>query len=286
MKNTILFGALLSILCAQTQAETQATTSTAANTSTPATQPATQGTQPATPIQAQPTTTSAPAQAATINCDYKIPASTKVIDQSLILNWSEKATAQAFNFDPTQLDNQMNSLKNCFTDPGWTGFNNALQKSGNIEAIKGQKLTVSSQVDGQATMDEVKDNQWKLTLPLQVVYQNDKEKVTQLLTIKLTVGRKINGDLGITQMIATPRANTAQTNNSTAPVSTTTNTNTKAATPSNDTTKAPVTTIPNNMPTTPSTGAPTIANPSAQPGNTPNNAPVNPQPNTTTSPNS
>ena len=41
-------------------------------------------------------------------------------------------------------------------------------------------------------------------MPLQVVYQNDKEKVSQSLTIDLTVNRKINGDLGITQIIATP----------------------------------------------------------------------------------
>ena len=69
-------------------------------------------------------------------------------------------------------------------------------------------------MNGAAQVTENKDNQWKITLPLQVVYQNDKEKVTQLLQVDLTVGRKPSGDLGITQMIATPRTldNTMQNN--------------------------------------------------------------------------
>ena len=210
MKNTIVWGALFTLLYAQAQAETQP----AAITTTPATSTIAPA-QPATPTVA-PTETSQPAAA--INCDYKIAASTKTIDQSIVLTWSEKATTQAFDLDPTNLDTQMKSLENCFTEQGWTGFSTALQKSGNLDSIKSQNLTVSSQIDGQATMDEAKDNQWKLTLPLQVVYQNDKEKVTQLLTIKLTVSRKVSGDLGITQMIATPRVSAAtQANTTTAP---------------------------------------------------------------------
>ena len=286
MKNTILFGALVTLICAQAQAEPQTTTTT--TTTTPATQPAAQVTQPPTAVQAQPATSTAPpSQLAVINCDYKIPASTKVIDQTLVLNWSEKATTQAFDFTPAKLDEQIKTLQNCFTEQGWNGFNTALKQSGNMESIKTQNLTVSSQLDGQASMDEAKDNQWKLTLPLQVVYQNDKEKVTQLLSIKLSVSRKINGDLGITQMVATPRTNsTAQTSTSTTPppVSTSTQTNTPAVTPPNDTSKAPTTVNPSGTPTTPTAGAPSIGDPSAQPGNTAP-TPVEPQPATTTTPN-
>lgn len=152
-------------------------------------------------IGAQPQAQKAPV----INCHYKIPETTKNIEQSLVLAWSEKAVIQVFNFDPIDLDTQMQELKNCFTDQGWIGFSSALEKSGNLEAIKTQKLTVSSHLDGQAEVTEIKNNQWKITLPLQVIYQNDKEKVAQLLRVNLTVGRKINGDLGIVQMIATSR---------------------------------------------------------------------------------
>ena len=176
--------------------------------------------------------------ASTINCDYKIPADTKSISPSLVLDWSEKATTQAFDFTPATLDAQMDKLKSCFTDQGWISFNTALQKSGNIEAIKNQKLTVSSQIDGQAQVVDAKENQWKITLPLQVVYQNEKEKVTQLLTVSLTVGRKVNGDLGITQMIAAPRTNTNNTQSTPAPhteatPATNTNTNSNTTAPVN-----------------------------------------------------
>jgi hypothetical protein len=247
MKNTILCGAILTVLCAQAQADTNETMGQANSNSvtTPVPQPAMNSTQPMMPVQAQPATAT-PAQVATppaINCDYKIDATVKTIDQALVLTWSEKATTQAFDFDPTAVDAQMQKLQTCFTDQGWTGFNTALQKSGNLEAIKSQHLTVSSQIDGHVQMEEAKDNQWKVALPIQVVYQNEKEKVTQLLNIQLMVGRKTNGDLGITQMIATPRPSAAEQNTST--------TSTAPMTTPGDNTNAPVTTTPPADSTTP-----------------------------------
>jgi hypothetical protein len=256
MKKTMLWGALFTLICTQVQAEV---------TQQPA-QPQAPGTvsapvsnqeapiqaipnvQPGQPAQLQPTnqqpvqniqntqqTPAAQPQAApVINCDYKVPTGTKTIDQGLVITWSEKAITQAFEFDPMSVDTQVQKLKACFTEQGWSGFNSALEKSGNVEAIKTQKLTVSSQVDGQVQVTEAKDNQWKITVPLHVVYQNEKEKVTQLLTISLTVNRKVNGDLGIAQMIATPRtvASPQQPVNAAAPTQ-----------PSNVNIAAPATTV-------------------------------------------
>ena len=154
------------------------------------------------PVTAKPTTavtTPQPTQA--INCQYRIPAETTSIEETLISNWAKKAVVQSFEFTPTKVDDELVILKACYTDQGWQGFNDALQKSGNISAIKTQQLTVSSQVDGEVKITPVKDNQWKVTVPIQVVYQNDKNKMTQLLAIDLLIGRKISGDLGIMQMI-------------------------------------------------------------------------------------
>lgn len=142
---------------------------------------------------------------AVINCDYKIPAETKNIEQSLVMNWAKKAVVQSFDFNPDAIDSQVQQLKSCFTDQGWQGFNAALQKSGNIDAIKSQKLKVTSQVDGEAKIIQAKDNQWEINIPLQVIYQNSKEKVTQLLEVNLSVGRKITGDLGVDKLVATSR---------------------------------------------------------------------------------
>lgn len=197
MKKTILATTLLATLSTLASADnvappvtsTTVTPSATTTTTTTTTAPAT------TPAQ----------QPVVINCKYHIPAETTTIDQSLISTWAGKAAVQSFDFNPAAIDTELTELKNCYTDQGWQGFNEALQKSGNIEAIKSQHLTVSSLVDGEVKIIPVKDNQWKATVPLQVVYQNDKEKLTQLLTLDLLIGRKISGDLGIMQMIAIPR---------------------------------------------------------------------------------
>lgn len=206
MKNTILWSALFTLIGTQIHAE-----------QTPAVTPS-----PIPSVQ----TTNAPAPTPTpvISCEYKIPAQIKKVDQSVVMAWAQKAVIQAFSFDPNTLDMQIQKLQPCFTEQGWAGFNSALQKSGNLEAIKSQKLVVSSRIDGQAFINEVKDNQWKLTLPLVVVYQNEKEKVSQLLSVDLTVNRKPNGDLGIIQMIALPRG-TVTTTKPPKPVSNPENTN-------------------------------------------------------------
>lgn len=198
---------------------TQPTTSGTPQPTTPgATQPTTSGypqstTQPAVQPENQNTTTqpvtvtqpSAAVAPTNLDCNYKIPATTTTIEEALVSKWAENAAEQAFDFDFNTIDTQLSALKNCFTDQGWQSFNDALQKSGNLNAIRTEKLTVSSMVDGTPTVTAIKDNQWKVTLPLQVVYQNEKEKLNQPLTLSLIVGRKITGDLGIMQMIAMPR---------------------------------------------------------------------------------
>jgi hypothetical protein len=284
MKKTMLWGALFTIICSQVQAEVsqqpvQVPSPDSVKTPVVDVQPINQAPAdsqavpvPAEPITLQPvpitpavqpaplSTSVQPLPAPVINCEYKIPAQTKVIDQTLVLSWSEKAVTQAFDFDSANVDNQMLKLKECFTDQGWAGFNTALLKSGNIEAIKTQKLTVSSQVDGQTQIIEAKDNQWKITMPLQVVYQNDKEKVTQLLNVNVTIGRKISGDLGMIQMIANPRpaAVLVPTNHPTTPNSTDQTTPANPVTPPTTTNLPPTgDQVPSNK-TTPAT--PVITN--------------------------
>ena len=169
------------------------TTSTVTTTPTPAPAPA-----PA-PAETAITPTSA------LNCNYHIPANNAKLDTNLVLQWAQKATQQTFTLDPSTVDVELTDLKACYTDQGWQSFSDALKKSGNLDAIKQQKLNVSSLIDGQATITQNKDNQWKVIIPIQVVYQNSKEKIVQSLTINLIVSRKVSGDLGIIQIVAIPR---------------------------------------------------------------------------------
>jgi hypothetical protein len=144
-----------------------------------------------------------------INCGYSIPATTTHIEQSIVMKWAESATQQSFNFNHATIDEQLKSLKSCYTEQGWQSFTDALQKSGNRKTIENQKLTVTSIIKGKTIVTDAKDNQWKVSLPIEVTYKNDKETMSQVLNIDLIVGRKTSGDLGIMQMIASPNQNTS-----------------------------------------------------------------------------
>lgn len=148
---------------------------------------------------------SAPLSPPSINCNYHIPAETTKIEQTIVLQWAKKAAQQSFELDHKNVEQQLANLKACYTDQGWQGFNDALQKSGNLNAIKTQQLVVNSNISGETKINEVKDNQWKVSLPMQVIYQNGQDKLTQALTVNVVVGRKMSGDLGIMQLIAMPQ---------------------------------------------------------------------------------
>lgn len=192
MKKQLVTTALSSLLCFSVHAD---------NTLQPAPTASTTQTMQA-PTTAESTAPAAPQPLPIMNCDYPIPASTAIIDQSIISSWAEKAALQTFDFNPTSIDTQLEKLKTCFTDQGWQGYHDALDKSGNINSIKTQQLTVSSHIDGAIKVNPVKENQWKVTLPMTVIYQNDKENMTQHLFVDLLIGRKTSGNLGIMQVIA------------------------------------------------------------------------------------
>lgn len=266
MKNTLLWSAIFTLISTPMHADIVQQVPAP----TPPAQTTTNPPQPASAIKPDvnvPAVTLPFPPKPTINCEYKFPQDVKQIDQTLVISWSEKAVVQAFSFDPNTLDMQLEKLQKCFTDQGWISFTNALQKSGNRDAIKAQRLTVSSQLDGQVQVKESKENQWKINLPLQVVYQNDKEKVTQLLNIDLTVSRKTNGDLGITQMIAEAKE-AAPINAPENKIQVTPDSNDNATPPASKSPTATTTPTPSESPPNQSE-APTAPEASPQPSGTP-----------------
>lgn len=140
-----------------------------------------------------------------INCNYSIPANIQTIDTTVLETWAQAALIQSFEFNAADLDTQLEQLKPCFTTQGFESFYTALKTSGNIDAIKEKKLTVTSQVDGKINITLIQDNQWKVLIPLKVSYQSNEQTITQRLLVELIVGRRAAGNLGIMQVIATPR---------------------------------------------------------------------------------
>lgn len=130
MNRTMVYTVSLTLFCASAHANvTPASAATppaaVSATTTPATVPAnaapaviTPAAQPSAPV-AQP--------APVINCQYRISAETRQIEQPLLITWTEKATVQSFDFNPATMEEQLAQLKDCFTEQGWQGFNDALQ---------------------------------------------------------------------------------------------------------------------------------------------------------------
>ena len=140
-----------------------------------------------------------------IDCLYHLQ--TPISDNELSL-WAQYAALKSFEYSFDKLDDQLQKLKLCFTDQGWTGFHEALQQSGNLSIIKSQRLTVSSQVSGDPIINKIKENQWSISLPLSVVYQNTQEKFTQSLSVTLVITKKTATELGVVQLIATVKPET------------------------------------------------------------------------------
>lgn len=203
MKKMILGSAIVVSLMNGAYAEDTSTTTTV-QTPTTSEQTTPSQTTVTTTIKSEASTAStSTTNTNTMNCDYKIPAKT-MVEKPMVAAWAKNAITQTFTFSAPTLETQLSALKNCFTDQGWQGFNVALQKSGNLDAIKSQQLMVSSLLQGEPVFIEEKDNQWRVSAPIQVVYQNTKEKITQKLEVTLLIARKPSGDLGIVQMIAEP----------------------------------------------------------------------------------
>lgn len=191
---------------ADTAAPTAETTT--AVTPTPVAETPTPVADPANPPVEATTVTPTPVAPAptpqVVNCDYKL-ADDATVDQPLLSTWAERAAVQSFTFKPSDLETELTALQKCYTGPGWKAFNEALKTSGNLEAIRSNNLTVSSEISGTAKVDNVKDNQWKVSVPLKVTYQNQEKQLLQALDVDLLIAREKSGKLGIMQVIAVPK---------------------------------------------------------------------------------
>ena len=158
---------------------------------------------PTTESAAKPATDAAkPAAPDVIDCEYKVTMPIEQLPSATLLKWSENAALETFSLNYKSLDNQLSKIKSCFTKQGWESFNQALKKSGNLDAIKKQQLSMSAKVDGKPEITDQQEKSWKVTIPLAVTYQNSQKQMVQKLIIDLMVGVKISGDLGINQVVA------------------------------------------------------------------------------------
>jgi hypothetical protein len=146
----------------------------------------------------------APPAPAVINCQYQLPEDTTSVEQALITTWAKKALVQSFQFAPENMNTELEALKSCYTDQGWKAFNEALKTSGNLEAIRSNNLNVTSKIAGEIHVENIKDKQWKVSMPLKVTYENKEKHLLQTLNVDLLIALKKSGSFGIMQVIAAP----------------------------------------------------------------------------------
>lgn len=156
-------------------------------------------------VASNPAPVAAPINHTPVDCLYQL-SSTAPISEKELAAWAQLAVVKSFNYSFDTLESQLQKLKACYTEQGWLGFNDALKQSGNLAAIKTQQLTVSCEIEGKLKVNPFKNNQWKITVPLKVVYQNTQEKLTQRLFVEMIVAKKSATQLGIVQIIAEPKS--------------------------------------------------------------------------------
>lgn len=153
----------------------------------------------------EPASETIPSAPAVINCQYQLSQDAKSVDSKILTTWAKQALIQSFQFVPERINKELEALKSCYTEQGWQAFNDALATSGNLEAIRSNNLNVTSKIDGKIQFENIKEKQWKVSMPLKVTYQNKEKKLLQALNVDLRIALQKSGTLGIMQVIAVPQ---------------------------------------------------------------------------------
>jgi len=146
---------------------------------------------------------------AAVDCQQTFPDVAQITPE-VLTEWAKFAAIGAYHFDHQNPQQQLDSVKACFTDAGWKSFQDALQQSNNLQVVTNEKLKVTSQIKNETMISilPVQPNTWKIQVPLSVKYENESRHLDQQLTADLLVESHANSEgqlkLGITQFITKP----------------------------------------------------------------------------------
>lgn len=122
-----------------------------------------------------------------------------------VQKFAELAALKSFTYDFKGLPEQLLALESCYTQTGWHSFSLALQRAGNVDIAKKNKLYVHAERIGKVkTLDkQAETDTWRVLVPIKVTYNNDTQSLTQHLDVKLLVNID-NNKLGVEQITASP----------------------------------------------------------------------------------
>jgi Macrophage killing protein with similarity to conjugation protein. len=127
-----------------------------------------------------------------------------------VLNWATAAVTKAYSMSFANYGQQLNDLKVSFTEAGWRGYEQALQRAGFLDALlKNQYVTSSVPkkapvVVAQGIVNGVYG--WRLQIPLIVTFTSASNSSSQDINVEVTVVRRHESEnpsgLGIAQILS------------------------------------------------------------------------------------
>lgn len=127
-----------------------------------------------------------------------------------VLSWTTQVITRAYSVSFANHEQQLADIRPNFTEPGWRGFEQALNRSGFVEKILSQQF-VSSAVPQSAPVvvaEGLVDGAyaWRLQVPILVTYQSASSQTSQTVNVQVTVVRRPETEnpkgLGIAQIVA------------------------------------------------------------------------------------
>jgi intracellular multiplication protein IcmL len=133
-----------------------------------------------------------------------------IASEEEVLNWATQAVTKAYSMSFANYGQQLNDLKPNFTDAGWRGYDQALQRAGFIDGLlKNQYVT--SAVPKKAPVVVARGVVsgvfgWRLQIPLIVTFTSANTSSSQEINVEVTVVRRDETEnpqgLGIAQIIS------------------------------------------------------------------------------------
>ena len=125
-----------------------------------------------------------------------VPLGEPFVTQAALLNWAKKCVIAANTYDFVNYQKQFQENSTCFTAEGWQQFMTAVERSGNLETVKNQRMVASSVEQGAPviTREGLRKGvySWEIEFPIMVTYQGGqagRSNATQRLVIQLLISR-------------------------------------------------------------------------------------------------
>ncbi len=116
-----------------------------------------------------------------------------VVTSDFILQWSSLAARRIYNLNFASYQQELNVVKDKFSQEGWEKMMNALTSSGMIKQLVGSRLIISSVISGPPVIIArmIVDHRftWHVQMPLLVTYTSSNQTRKRRILVTMTIQR-------------------------------------------------------------------------------------------------